>query len=136
MLNPFKSEEYLSWKDKQPNHMRINGNVIAMLKHEDGRETLHFGHNIITTSGLNFYAAQVAPTLNLGSVPDYYAGTARMELQNPTTTPTPAADDNYGDFSNAISGSRQAVVSESNNQDTLNTHRGLYTITWKGELNI
>ena len=139
MITPFETEEFLSWKDKLPNHKVDMGNVVAVLQHAEGRdlvETFIYGNNVITNEGISFYAKQSAPTLDLGTTTDFYNGT-RMELQNPSSSDTTSTDDTYSDVSNPITDSRISINVEINNTDNLNTSitadERATTITYKAE---
>ena len=138
MTNPFETESYLSFLDKQPKYKIGLGNVcVAKTFIEDGYEVIDtiYGHNIITNEGVDFYAKQMAPTLSLGSTLNFYSGT-RMELR--TGAATPAADDTYTDVTTPITASRKTTSTPAlNNTDTLNTSNAAadrdVTITYKVE---
>jgi len=133
MINEELKEAFLSWKDNSPHYqsrnevININSNIIAVLKYPDGHIEPHFSHNLVVTTGEEYYIeliGQITPTNAFDT----------MTLGNPAGNDTLAADDDFGDLGSPITGSKKVIdggYPQNNDPDVANPGSGEFVHTWR-----
>jgi len=128
-------EAYLKVNDHAPNYtkrheeLNINNNVIAVLKHLDGHVETHVTHNLVVTTGANYYAqlvGQVAPT-NTFNAMVLTNGTVVVPVVGDDFTSLPVRDFNIGNSEKAIDATYPTLA----DTDPSNPNSGTFVFTWR-----
>ncbi len=143
MFNEELNEAFQSWKDHSPHYVKrneeinIDSNVIAILKFPDGHIEPHFTHNIVVTTGDQYYAELVENGKNATGPPTNDFDT--MTLGNPVGNDTIAKSDNFSNLGSPIAGSIKLIdvlgapfdYPRLDDQDTANPGAGAFIFTWR-----
>src|SRR5687767_6674392 len=122
-------ERILEFKDKNHKHP----NILAIRYRNEGYNTVikerYLGANIVTEHGETYYAKR-------GALQPVIAGqgATHMQLANPGTVTTPAANHDYDNLLTPIAGSLKAIDAgypKAPDDDTNNADRAAYVITYR-----